>query len=727
MNTVISQLSTDGYKLRSLINTNLFNNKLTKDEEDNFIYENNKKNISGLILKLDYIKIFSIKFYTIITNLNKLFNTNESKTSSTAFIYSNLVKAGGIELLAEALIQNGYLEYDENYTNYDIKDNTLDYKTGLSYLEIKNKNISNFRPATFLLITGSKDENEELSDVKQKIVQDVFNNSDNIDGKNIKFILGSRVMNEGVTLKNCSEVHILDPFYNIPKAEQVIGRAIRMCVHQDVINDNYKFPHVNIYRYVIGIDEKQKNELSTDELLYQKAELKYLIVKDIEYELKKIAIDCPLLLHANMFPEETIEYKDCSYPTLENIKLGKKICPALCDFKECNFKCDSKDLNTNYWDSKKMTYRKLEKSEINYNTFNDDLAKYEIILIKNKIKDLYRFKHVYEYDEILNKIKKSFLQHQSELFEEYFLEISLIDMMPITENDFNNYNDILYDKYNRSGYLILRGKYYIFQPFNENEDVTMYYRQFLEINQYNQISIDNYVKQNYIDVVKNDSNNIIDNNNNIYSEYNFMDTLEYYEKRDENFIIGIIDKNVNKLTSTEPDLFKIRPAREKVLDKKRGTGIPTFKGAVCTTAKDKNFLLNLIKKIPNITQNEINNIKKMTREKICNEIKYKLLYLEKYSTSKDKNKVTYVMIPKDHPVYPFPYNLEDRIKDTIKNINKYIDNNIDILVKKNKDNNIIMYELSFKNNKILQSKYDLIKEYEFKLNIENNSWIKIIK
>uniref|UniRef100_A0A6C0EDX7 Helicase ATP-binding domain-containing protein n=1 Tax=viral metagenome TaxID=1070528 RepID=A0A6C0EDX7_9ZZZZ len=725
INTVISQLNSDGPKLRSLINKNLFDNKLTKQEEDNFIFENNKKNISGLILKLDYIKKFSTKFYTIINNLNQLFDNNAAKMSSTAFIYSNLVKAGGIELLAEALIQNGYLEYQDDYTNYDIKDETLDYKTGLTYLQFKNKKMLNFKPATFLLITGNKEDHEDLSEVKQKIIQEVFNNSNNIDGKYIKFILGSRVMNEGVTLKNCKEVHILDVFYNIPKAEQVIGRAIRMCVHQDVINNNYKYPYVNVYRYVVAIDDRKKNELSTDELLYQKAEIKYLTIKDIEHSLKEIAIDCPLLLHANMFPEELEEYKNCVRPSLENLKNNEKICPALCDFRECNLKCDSKDLNNNYWDSKKMTYKKLDKSEINYNTFNDDLAKSEIVLIKNKIKDLYRFKHVYLYNEIMDLIKRSFSDDQAELFEEYFLEQALVDMMPINENDFNNYADTLYDKYNRPGYLILRDIYYIFQPFNENEDVSMYYRQFLDINQINQISIDNYIRQNYKDVEKKNSQNTVENNANIDNSYNFIDTLEYYENRDENFIVGIIDKNLNKLASNEDDLFKIRPPRAKILNKKRGTGIPTFKGAVCSTSKDKTYLINLIKKLPNVSPKDIDEVKKMNKEQICNKVKEKLLYLEKYSTSKEKNKMTYIMISKDHPIYEFPYNLEDRIKVNIKNINKYIDADIDILVTKIKNNDHeLSYELSFKNTKNLESKSNLIKDFDFKL--VNNTWIKII-
>ncbi len=726
MNTVISQINNDGAKLRSLINKKIFGGKLTKGEEDNFIFENEKKNITGLILHQKFIKPFSIKFHTILTKLSQL--VEGDKGPSTAFIYSNLVKAGGMELFAETLLQNGYLEYQDDSRNYDIKDETIDYKTGITYAEFKKskKNLGEFNPATFILVTGGADESgEDVPEIKQKIIQDVFNNADNMDGKNIKFVLGSRVMNEGVTLKNVKEVHIIDVFYNIPKAEQVIGRAIRMCVHQDVINDKNKHPEVNVFRYVVSISDKNKRELSTDELLYQKAELKYLTVKDVERKLKEVAIDCPLLLHANMFPEELEEYKNCVPPTLENIKAGKQICPALCDFRKCELKCSAHKLNDKYWDVKKNTYKKLGKDDINYNTFNDDLAKYEIILIKNKIKDLYRFKHVYMYNEILDEIKKSFLQHQSELFEEYFLDQALEDMMPKSENDFNNYSDTVYDKYNRSGYLIQRGKYFIFQPFNENEDVPMYYRQYLELEQNNQVSLNNYTKQKFKNKVVEDEE-ISVNVTKQEESYNFDDTLDYYEDREENFIVGIIDKNLNKLASNEPDLFKIRPPRAKVLDKKRGTGIPTFKGAVCSTSKDKDYLMKLIRMMPNVDRKEIARIDALTRESICTELRDKLLFLEKYSTSKEGNKITYVMIPSNHPEFPFPYNLEDRIKFTIKNIIKMTGRNIDITTKKQKDKKKLpVYELSFKNDKYIKDHKDHIEDLGFTL--KNDEWTMLIE
>jgi hypothetical protein len=714
--TVLSQLSTDGPKLRSLINKKLFNGKLSKAEEDNFMIETEKKSISGMILKIPYIQKFSSKFYNIIMNLGKLVN----KDTGTAFVYSNLVKAGGMELFAEALLANGYLEYLED-GNYDIRDETLDSKTGLTYIEHKKKGLKNFKPATFILITGGSEEGgEDVPEIKQKIIQEVFNHMNNAEGQNIKFVLGSRVMNEGVTLKNIKEVHIIDAFFNIPKAEQVIGRAIRMCVHMDVINDDNKFPEVKVYRYVVGL----KKELSTDELLYQKAELKYLVVKEVERALKETAFDCPLLLHANMFPEEIEEYKNCVEPTIENVKAGKQICPALCDFKKCELKCDSNKLNNKYWDQKNKTYRQLDKNELNYNTFNDELARYEITLIKNRIKDLYRFKHVYMYNEIMHEIKNSFLSHQADLFEDYFLDQALEDMMPKTENEVNNFKDTVYDKYNKSGYLIQRGKYYIFQPFNENEDVPMYYRQHIAIDQTNQVSLNNYVTQKYKKYIGAEDKEKIVEDAKEKEGYNFEDTMDYYEKREENFIVGIIDKNTNMLASSDPDLFKIRPPRAKILDKKRGTGIPTFKGAVCSTSKDKNYLMKLIGKIPNVSKKELERIDKLTREQICLEIRDKLLYLEKYSTTANKNKMTYIMIPYNHPTYPFPYNMEDRIKYILEKVFKIIGYRVEHEVNKIKNKeaqNDVMYELLINDNKELSKFAKDFENLDFKLS--GKKWI----
>lgn len=156
-------------ELIKVINKQLFNNKIDKEDLNNFITEAENKNITGNILKLKYLKYFSSKFYTCIKKLGKL--VDGEKGAGTAFVYSNLVKAGGIELFAEALRINGYLEYNEDSNQYNISDNTLDARTGLTYNEFKNKklNLNDFHPATFIMITGGVDESgEDIPEIKQK-------------------------------------------------------------------------------------------------------------------------------------------------------------------------------------------------------------------------------------------------------------------------------------------------------------------------------------------------------------------------------------------------------------------------------------------------------------------------------------------------------------------------------------------------------------------------------
>ena len=107
-------------------------------------------------------------------------------------------------------------------------------------------------------------------------------------------------MNEGITLRNIKEIHILDVHYNLGKVDQVIGRGIRFCTHYNIINEDNPFPKVEIYKYVISV----KDGLSTEEDLYKKAEYKYKLIKETERILQEEAIDCPLNRNGNIFPEE---------------------------------------------------------------------------------------------------------------------------------------------------------------------------------------------------------------------------------------------------------------------------------------------------------------------------------------------------------------------------------------------------------------------------------------
>ncbi len=674
LNTVISQLKSNKEHLNNKLAEFLKIKNPENLQDDLISLSSNNKNISGLILQKQYIKTFSTKFFTILNKLEKLYYGR--KGTKLAFIYSNLVKTG-IDIFESTLLQNGYLEFQENQ-NYNISPSTICYFCGIPYgnhqtkkklkINVKKKTTTQeieipehkFMPATYLKIIGKQNEEEDTYEENIKILNDYFKNINNSDGKYIKFLLGSRVMNEGMNLKNIGEIHIIDVYWNLNRLDQVIGRGIRWCSHYKLMTEQNPFPKVNVYKYCITLNNP--NELSSEELLYQKAELKYLLIKKIERAMKENAIDCPLNFNANVFKQEIKENAECVEPENYTGNSKNKMCPAICDYTKCNFKCVDDLLNNKFYDPDRMIYKNLKKNDLDYSTFTKGLAKFEIDATKKIIKELYLKGFVYELNAIVNYVKNRYDEINNDMFDEFFVYKALDGLIPITENDFNNYSDILVDKFGRNGYLIYVNKYYIFQSFSLlSESVPMYYRTTYNENVTQQASLYNYIKHLYsqkelssitqeIKLTKADE---------LVKPSGYEFDMDYYNNRDEFTYIGIIDKD-----ETGTDVFRIRKKRAKILEKKRGTGIPTLKGAICAIAKHKTFLENLVKETKIKTNLELSKLE------ICEDIRTQLLEMEKYASNKNKNlkKITYVMIPLHHPTLPFPYNLEDRVEYIIKNI-----------------------------------------------------------
>ena len=61
-NKLLLTLSSNKETLLKAINKKLFNGKLTKQEEMNFIVPTENKTIAGPILNMKYLRLFSIKF-----------------------------------------------------------------------------------------------------------------------------------------------------------------------------------------------------------------------------------------------------------------------------------------------------------------------------------------------------------------------------------------------------------------------------------------------------------------------------------------------------------------------------------------------------------------------------------------------------------------------------------------------------------------------------------------
>ena len=109
--------------------------------------------------------------------------------------------------------------------------------------------------------------------------------------------------------------------------------------------------------------------------------------------------------------------------------------------------------------------------------------------------------------------------------------------------------------------MIYLDSYYIYQPFDENENVPMYYRTHNQYNLLSKLSLYNYIQNEKKDIgfdikITNETNNLNEN------MYNFDDVMDYYDNRKEFKFIGIIDKEINRGKTKRPDevldVFKIR-------------------------------------------------------------------------------------------------------------------------------------------------------------------------
>ena len=694
INELKSQLQNNKNLINKLIAENVL--KIKYDEQIEYININEtSKNITGKILHKDYLKHFSTKFHQALNDLEEnIFNEEEPRTG---FVYSNLVKIG-IDIFEEILLQNGYLEYNKNNKSYNISDNTICYGCGKPYLN--HPNITHtFSPATYIKVTGQNTEDEEeiMQEEKQNLIREIFNKIENKNGKIIKVVLGSKVMNEGISLKNVSSVFVLDTYFNYGRLEQVIGRAIRWCSHYYLMSEKNPYPKVKIYKYAIGL---KNGELSTEEELYQKAEKKYILVKKMERAMKEVAIDCALNISGNQFKEEIEEYKGCVEPNINNINDSKvKKCVAKCDFMECLYTCDDKKLNLKYYDPSRNIYRQLEKNEIDNSTMTVDLMKNEINYVKSKIKELYYINFLYDLNTIVNYVKEMYIIDKKELFDIFYVYKSLDDLMPITTNDFLNFRDSIHDKYNRIGYLIYVNGYYVFQPVNEPENITSYYRKNItSVIDNTNYGLSVFLKHYYNYTTKNTE--II--------KYDFDTEKAYYDNRPEWDYVGILDFD----NAINEDAFKIRERiKNKNTTKKRGVGIISYRGSTCFNSKTKEEINEIGKKL------KIKNVEEMTKVDACNTIKNILFDMEKYN--KDENKKTFFIIPSNHPTIKFPLNLQDRVEFLKENINKLFTETIKFKTQENAKS----YTLEFSKEKIPNISLNKILELGF---IKNNDIFSII-
>jgi hypothetical protein len=289
----------------------------------------------------------------------------------------------------------------------------------------------------YAMITGdtlnSKEIVNKLTDIRNK------------DGSSLKVILISKTGSEGIDLKYIRQIHIMEPWYNMSRIEQIIGRGVRNGSHQSL---PFEERNVEIYMHSTIIPDTPELELA-DEYLYRQAEVNAKRIGVISKLMKENAVDCILNQEQLNFTEDNfpnkIRLELSSGGVIDDFQVGDKDYTSQCDYDKCIVPTE---LDTN----------------INLDTYNIKFAIEGSQYIISAVKSLMLERHFYTADTLMleiNRIGKGFSEEQ--------IYVSLTKM--ITDNT------IIYDKYKKKGTLVNVGNYYLFQPEEiTNKNITTFER-----------------------------------------------------------------------------------------------------------------------------------------------------------------------------------------------------------------------------------------------------------
>jgi len=397
-------------------------------EDQNTHIRSNFDYISSVIEK--YGRIFSPNEIGKYSNKIKTICDRIINSTGVILVYSQYIDAGLVPL-ALALEELGFSRAGS--VNSLFKTPPVNKKSGFNYV----------------MITGDKgfSPNPER-DIK------MATSDENINGKNVKVVLISQTGTEGLDLKFIRQVHILEPWYNMNRIEQIIGRAVRTCSHK-ALPFNERNVEIYLYASIMG---KNETEETADLYVYRLAEIKANLIGNVSRSLKEISVDCILNNGQTNFSEEFMEQNNVkpvnlklsSGKLLENYKIGDKPYSSICDYMEsCSFKC--------------RPTKEITSNQVRMDTYNEDFIMMNNDKLVYKIKQLMKDKFYYRKKELvtlLNTLKPYPL-----------VQINAALHQLIEENEF------ITDKYGRTGKFINIDDLYLFQPIEiKDNQIGMYDR-----------------------------------------------------------------------------------------------------------------------------------------------------------------------------------------------------------------------------------------------------------
>jgi len=398
-------------------------------------YKENVLKKHGRLFSPNELQKYSVKMAEICEAVKR--------SEGIVLIYSQYID-GGVVPIALALEEMGFSRYSHGYAGrhkHLFKRAPTSPIDAIQMIPRSEMGVdTRFQPAQYIMITGDRGLSpSNTEDVKYAT------SADNMDGSKVKVIIISKAGSEGLDFKAIRQIHILEPWFNMNRIEQIIGRGVRNLSHCAL---PFKKRNVEIYLHSTFIEGTE--EEAADLYLYRLAEKKATQIGKVTRLLKQSAVDCILNIGQTNFTAEKLS----SLAANQNIRLelsskhrisgevrevdfriGDLDGSEICDYMSCEYQC-------------RHTIDIEEENTHSYSEYNLTSNIYYII---GRIRALYREEHVYTLNQISTAINAVRVYPVAQI---YYVLSKFVD----------NKNMVLFDKYGRFGNLINRGKYYAFQP-----------------------------------------------------------------------------------------------------------------------------------------------------------------------------------------------------------------------------------------------------------------------
>uniref|UniRef100_A0A6C0KHP8 Helicase ATP-binding domain-containing protein n=1 Tax=viral metagenome TaxID=1070528 RepID=A0A6C0KHP8_9ZZZZ len=405
--------------------------KLDKNEE--FAYEEliGKRGLNRVMIYNTTTKNEFLYNDEILETYGPIFSLNliGNYSSKIKFICESIKNSEGIVLIYSQYIDGGCIPMALALEEMGIH-------------RLKNRNLFKTKRTStignYIMITG-----DNLLSPQNKEEIDIATANNNKNGEKVKVIIISEAGSEGINLQNIRQIHIIDPWYNLSRIEQIIGRGVRNCSHKLL-----PFEQRNIEIYMYGTQLKNTEMESADMYVYRLAERKAIKIGQISRILKETSVDC--LLGKNVLTEsimnQTVKLKLSTGITI-NYKVGDKPFSFVCDYLEtCEYQCKpNKDI-----------------TKVDITTYNETFFELNINVITNKIKNLFKDGYVFTKKDIIRRLN-------------YHKEYPLTQINTALTKLVTNSTEYVFDHLERRGNLVNIGEYYMFQPIELNNENISYY------------------------------------------------------------------------------------------------------------------------------------------------------------------------------------------------------------------------------------------------------------